>query len=372
MFFIRTQGKAWGAAHARKAQWGPGMSVVDFMRLSRFAAPVLAAAVAWPLPAAAETPVHLKLDRKIDGPAAPFFVAIDKGYFKAEGLDVTIEAPAADPQEAAKQLATAHYDLATADLSLVIELRDLGVTAAKAVFVVFDKPPAAVIARRSRGLATPSDLAGKTLAAPANEPASARWPIFAKRNGIDPDKVMVEIVGQPVRDPMLASGEVDAITGRGFISYIDLIEHGVPKGDLVVWQMADYGVELYGATIVASETFMSEKPDAIRGFLRAYVKALKDTVRDPASAIESVLRRSDGAKKDIELERLRMAIADNIVTPAVRTGGFGAIDPARFAVALDQLALIYKFKSREKAGASFDPSFLPPANERSVSNTASR
>jgi NitT/TauT family transport system substrate-binding protein len=348
------------------------MAIIDLTRLSRLAAPLIVAALVWPLPAAAETTVHLKLDRKIDGPAAPFFVAIDKGYFKAEGLDVNIDAPAPDPQDAAKELATAHYDLAVADLNLVIELGDLGVTAAKAVFVVFDKPPAAIIARRSRGLATPADLAGKTLAAPANEPASGRWPIFAKQNGIDPDKVMVEIVGQPVRDPMLASGEVDAITGRGFISYIDLKEHGVPKDDLIVWQMADYGVELYGATIVASETFMSEKPEAVRGFLRAYVKALKETLRDPASAIESVLRRSDGAKKDIELERLRMAIADNIVTPAVRTGGFGAIDPARFAIAVDQLALIYNFKSKDKAGGSFDSSFLPPANERSVSNTASR
>jgi NitT/TauT family transport system substrate-binding protein len=136
--------------------------------------------------------------------------------------------------------------------------------------------------------------------------------------------------------------------------------------------MADYGVELYGDAIMASESFAAEKPEAVRGFLRAYVKALKETVRDPAAAIEAVLRRSDGAKRELELERLRMAIADNIVTPAVRTGGFGAIDPARFAIALDQLATTYRFRSKDKAVASFDSWFLPPAGERSVSNTASR
>ena len=266
------------------------MVIVDFRRLTRIAAPLVAAAFAWPLPAAAETAVHLKLDRKIDGPAAPFFVAIDKGYFKAEGLDVTIDAPAGEPQDTAKLLATTNYDLAVADLNLLIKLRDQSATGAKAVFVVFDKPPAAVIARRSRGLSVPGDLAGKILAAPANEPASARWPIFAKLNGIDTEKVRIENVGLPVRDPMLAAGEVDAITGCAFISYIDLKERGVPKDDLAVWQMADYGVELYGATIIASENFITEKPDAVRGFLRAYVKALKETVRDPASAIEAVLR----------------------------------------------------------------------------------
>jgi len=348
------------------------MTIVNLMRLTRFAAPVLAAAFAWPLPAAAETAVHLKLDRKIDGPAAPFFVAIDRGYFKAEGLDVTIDAAAADPQDAIKLLTTGHYDLAVSDMNLLIELRDQAATGIKAMFVVFDKPPAAIIARRSRGIAAPGDLAGKTLGAPAGEPASARWPIFAKTTGIDMAKVRTENIGRTVRDPMLASGEVDAVTGSAFTTYVDLKERGVPQDDLVVWLMADYGVELYGDAIMASENFVAEKPDALRGFLRAYVKGLQDTVRDPAGAIESVLRRGDGAKKDVELARLRMAIADNIVTPAVHTGGFGAVDPARFAAALDQLALIYSFKAKDKAIDSFDPSFLPPAAERSISNTASR
>jgi len=348
------------------------MAIVDLMRQTRLAAPVLAAAFAWPLPVAAETAVHLKLDRKIDGPAAPFFVAIDRGYFKAEGLDVTIDATAADPQDALKLLATARYDLAVSDINRLIELRDQAGTGIKAVFVVFDKPPAAIIARRSRGIAAPGDLAGKTLGAPPGEAGSARWPIFAQTTGIDMAKVRVESIGLPVRDPMLASGEVDSVTGSAFTTYVDLKERGVPQDDLVVWQMADYGVELYGDAIMASENFMAEKPDAVRGFLRAYVKALQETVRDPAGAIDSVLRRSDGAKKDAELERLRMAIADNIVTPAVRTGGFGAIDPARFAAALDQLALTYRFQAKNKAIEGFDPSFLPPAAERSISNSASR
>lgn len=348
------------------------MSIVDLVRPTRIAVPLLAAVVGWPLPALAETAVHLKLDRKIDGPAAPFFVAIDRGYFKAEGLDVTIDAAAADPQDAIKLLATGRYDLAVSDLNLLIELRDQAATGVKAVFVVFDKPPAAIIARRSRGIAAPGDLLGKTLGVPSGEPASARWPVFAKTTGIDIAKIRVETIGRSVRDPMLASGEVDAVTGSSFTSYIDLKDRGVPRDDLVVWLMADYGVELYGDAIMASENFVAEKPDALRGFLRAYVKALQDTVRDPVGAIESVLRRCDGAKKDVELERLRMATADNIVTPAVRTGGFGAIDPARFAAALDQLALTYRFKAKDKAIETFDPSYLPPAAERSISNTASR
>src|SRR6202167_3064480 len=309
MFFIRTRGTPGAPLTYVKRNREPVMTIVDLMRLTRFAAPLLAT-FCGPLPVAAETVVHLKLDRKIDGPAAPFFLAIDNGYFKAEGLDVTIDAATAtDPQDAIKLLASGRYDLAVSDINQLITLRDQTASGAKAVFIVFDKPCAAIIARRSRGIAAPGDLAGKILGAPASEPASARWPIFAKLNQIDTSEITVENIGQPVRDPMLASGEVDAVTGCAFTSYIDLKARGVPKDDLVVWQMADYGVELYGDAIMASESFAAEKPDVVRGFLRAYVKALQETVRDPAA----VLRRSDGAKKELELERLRMAIADDIV-----------------------------------------------------------
>jgi NitT/TauT family transport system substrate-binding protein len=165
---------------------------------------------------------------------------------------------------------------------------------------------------------------------------------------------------------------VDAITGDAFTAYIDLKEHNVPEDDLVVLAMADYGVELYGDAIMVASGFAQQKPDAVRAFLRAYVKALKDTVRDPASAIDAVLHHADSANKAVELERLQMAIRDNIVTPGVKVNGYGAIDPERFVAALDQIGLAYRFKAKEKATAAFDPSFLPAAAERSASDTASR
>jgi len=358
------------------------MAIVDLTRLIRSAAlawltaflcPALPATLAWPLSASAETTIHFTLDRRIDGPAAPFFVAIDKGYFKAEGLDVTIDAPANGPLESLNRLASGGYDMGVADINQLIRLRDGSpATPIKAVFVVFDKPPYAIIARRSRGIAAPGDLQGKKLGAPSADVAFAAWPIFAQANGIDAAKVIIESIGLPVREPMLAAGEVDAITGSSFTAYVDLKDRGVPPDDLLLLPMADYGVELYGDAIVVGGKFATEKPDAVRAFLHAYLKALKDTVRDPAHAIDAVLSRDNTAKKDIELERLRMAIRDNIVTPAVKAGGYGGIDSERFAAALDQLALAYRFKAKDKAVDAFDPSFLPAAAERKVRETASR
>jgi NitT/TauT family transport system substrate-binding protein len=98
--------------------------------------------------------------------------------------------------------------------------------------------------------------------------------------------------------------------------------------------------------------------------LRAYVRALKDSVRDPVGAIDTLLRHSEGLSKGIELERLRMAIRDNIVTPAVQANGFGGVEAERFTAAIEQIALAYRFKAKDKAAAAFDASFLPPAAER--------
>ncbi len=188
--------------------------------------------------------------------------------------------------------------------------------------MVYNRPPFAIITRKSRGVAKPKDLEGKKLGAPAADTAFAQWKIFAKANDIDAAKVDVENVGAPVREPMLAAGEVDAITGLSFSSYVNLKDRGVPVDDIVVLLMSDYGVDLYGNAIIVNQKFAAEHPEAVNGFLRAFTKGLKDTIRDPAAAIESVIKRNDLAKKDVELERLRMALKDNILTPEVEANGY--------------------------------------------------
>jgi NitT/TauT family transport system substrate-binding protein len=139
----------------------------------------------------------------------------------------------------------------------------------------------------------------------------------------------------------------------------------VPVDDIVVMLMADYGVNLYGNTIIVNPKFAADKPDAVKGFLRAFVKGLRDTVKDPSTAVDSVIKRNDVAKKPVELERLNMALKDNIVTAEVKANGYGAVDKDRLAKAIDQIAITYEFKNGKPSAAdAFDSSFLPSAAER--------
>jgi len=314
----------------------------------------------------AQTGLKLSLDERLEGPAALFLLPQDRGYYRNEGLDVTVEegAGALDP---ITRVAAGGFELGFADINALIRYRDQNPAAPiKAVYMLFNKAPFAIVGRKSRGISDPKSLEDKKL---GGSPAGAtyeQWPIFAKLNDIDAAKVAVEKISVPVRAPMLAAGQLDAVLGYSYRVYVDLKDRGVPVEDVVLLPMANYGLKLYGGAIIVNSKFAAEKPDAVEAFLRAFQKGLKETIKNPSAAVDSLLKRDDAGKKEVELERLRMAIKDNIVTPEVRANGLGAIDGARLTEAINQIALTYAFRAKPKASDVFDPAFLPAAADRKL------
>src|SRR2546426_2649382 len=270
-----------------------------------------------------QTPVRFALDWRFEGPAAPYLVAIDKGYYKTEGLDVTID-PGSGSVEGINRVASGAYDVGFCDINLLVKYRDnprnLPV---KMVMMVYDTPAFSIITLKKTGIAKPKDLEGKILGAPAGDGAWAQWPIFVQANKIDASKVKVENVGFPVREPMLAQGKVDAITGFWFSSYMNLKANGVKDEDIVVLHMRDWGLDLYGNGIIANPDFMRFSPKAVAGFVRGTIKGIQETLRDPEAAVDAVIKRNAIAKRDVELERLKLSLAKNFVTPDVRKNGIG-------------------------------------------------
>jgi NitT/TauT family transport system substrate-binding protein len=130
--------------------------------------------------------------------------------------------------------------------------------------------------------------------------------------------------------------------------------------------MADYGVNLYGNTIIVSPAFAEANPEAVKGFLRAFNKADKEAIADPAAAVELVVAANAVVDKATELERLEMALSQNVVTDEVKANGLGAVDTARHAKAIEHIGLTYSFTAAPTAEAAFDASFLPDAAERAL------
>lgn len=315
--------------------------------------------------ASAQTPVRFTLDWRFEGPAALFLMAQEKGYFKDEGLDVTIDAGASS-REAIPRVAAGEYEAGFGDVNTLIRYRDEnpGVDV-KAVMMVYDKPPFAIVGRKSRGIGNDvKTLEGRKLGAPALDASFAQWPLFRAVNKIDDSKIRLENIGFPVREPMLAAGEIDGAFGFAHTAAISLKARGVPADDIVTLSMSDHGLELYGSAVLVSPKFLAEKPEAARGLLRAIVKGIKDAAADPELGAKLVVQRNDLARADVEAERLRVVLAQNVLTPWVEANGLGGVDPVRWARALDQLTITAPFRDREKAGAAFSDSYLPPLAER--------
>lgn len=314
--------------------------------------------------ASAQTPIRFTLDARFEGPAAPFLIGIDRGYYKAEGLAVTVDA-AKDPIEAINRVASGGYDMGVTDINYLIKYRDQNPTAAiKAVFMVQNKPAYAVVGRKSRGITEPKSLEGKKLGAPAADASFAQWKIFAQVNGIDVTKVAIENVGFPVREPLLQNAQVDAVTGFSYIVLPKLKAMSVPADDIVELLMADHGVKLYGDVIIVNAKVATENPEAVKKFLNGFLRGLKESAKNPVLAVESVLRRNDTLTKEVELERLRLTMRENIMTPEVKTSGLGSVDFARLDQAIEQLALVHEFKAKPKATDVFDAAYLPLAGAR--------
>ncbi len=312
----------------------------------------------------AQTAVKFALDWKFEGPSAPYFVALDKGYYKAEGLDVTIDSGNGSV-EAINRVAAGTYQFAFGDVNSLIKFRDKRENApVKAVAMIYNAPPFAIVSLKKYGVLKPKDLEGKILGAPAPDGAYAQWPIFVKEQKIDVSKVKIENIGFPVREPMLAEGKVQAITGFSFSSYMNLRGRGVPQDEIVVMLMRDFGLKLYGNAIMVNPKFAQENPKAVAGFVRATLLGLADTIADPREAAKSVIKRNAIADEAQEFIRLKMAIDQNIVNSEVRSAGLGAVDMARLSASIEQIGLAFPYTNKPLASDIFDPQYLPAKSAR--------
>jgi NitT/TauT family transport system substrate-binding protein len=310
-----------------------------------------------------QTNVRFSHEWRFEGHVAPFLVPLDKGYWTAEGLNVTVD-PGTGSTDVINRVATKAYDIGLADINSLARYRDNPVNAQlKAVMMAYDVAPFSILTLKKSNIRKPKDLEGKTLGAPAPDATWVNFPILAKVAGIDTSKIKVENVGFPVREALLAQGKVDAVTA--FISnYVGVMVQGVPESDVEALMYSSFGVDLYGSAVIVNPDFMKANPKAVAGFVRGLIKGFQDSARDPEGAIESVMKRNPVAKRDLEVVRLKKVNEAVYVTKDVRANGFGAVDMKRLERSIDQLAIAVNFSNKPKAADLFTPEFLPPREER--------
>jgi len=316
--------------------------------------------------AQAETKVRFTLDWLPGSYHAPFFIALYKGYYKAEGLDVTIDRGKGSGR-VVQQLATGVYDIGYPDINVLMEFNDKNTSNAfPEVMMGYEQNPSGLFFIKSSGIKTIKDLEGRTLGPVANDSTFKTLPVFAKLNHLDLNKVKVEYLDPALREAMLIKGHVEAITGQYFRSVIDLHGRGVKYEDIGSFLYKDYGLDLYGNGVAVSPTFLNEHPDAVRAFVHATIKGVKDMIGDPKMAVDMVAKAQPLMNKDIELERLKLALSCCIATPNVLKNGYGGVDPARLDRTITLISEGYGLPRKPTAAEMFNSSFLPVQKDRMV------
>ena len=200
--------------------------------------------------------------------------------------------------------------------------------------------------------------------APVFDAGRRAFPIFSKANNIT--GVQWTAMDPPLRETMLVRGDIDAITGFTFTSLLNLEARGVKAEDVVVLPYPDYGVKLYGNAIIASPKMLKENPAAVKAFLVAFAKGMKDVMANPAAAIADVKARDGIVNVELETRRLKLAIDTVINSPNARAEGFGQINGPRLSLMASQVSDAFNTKSRVNPDVVWNGSFLPTKAELNV------
>jgi NitT/TauT family transport system substrate-binding protein len=170
----------------------------------------------------------------------------------------------------------------------------------------------------------------------------------------------------PLRETMLVRGDVDAITGFTFTSLLNLEARGAKIEDVVVLPYPEFGVKLYGNAIIASPKLLKDNPAAVKAFLAAFARGMKDVIANPAAAIADVKARDGIINVALETRRLQLAIDTVINSPNARAEGFGQVNAPRLALMASQVSDAFNTKSRVNPDAVWSSAFLPSKAELNV------
>ena len=312
------------------------------------------------------TAVKFQLDWRFEGPAALFLTPAAKGYFRDARLDVTIDAGNGSGG-AVTRVASGAYDIGFADLAALMEFHANNPDAPNkpvAVMMVYNNTPASVMALKKSGIKSPADLAGKKLGAPVFDAGRRAFPIFQKANGVG--AVNWISMDPPLRETMLVRGDVDAITGFTFTSLLNLEARGVKADDVVILPYPSYGVKLYGNVVIVNPKFLKENPAAVKAFLVAFTKGVKDVLARPEAAVLDVKARDGIINTELETRRLKLALDTVVNSPDARAEGFGQIVPGRLSLMASQVSDAFGTKTRVNPDAVWNGSFLPTRAELNI------
>ncbi|MBL8287254.1 MAG: ABC transporter substrate-binding protein [Rubrivivax sp.] len=305
-----------------------------------------AALAAGPLLAQAPDKVQLQLNWFHLADHSPIYLALKKGYYKEEGIDLTV-LRGSGSADSAKKIDLGQADVGISDAPTVLTAISKGANL-RMVAVVYDKAGNNVFFRKSANIRSPKDLVGKKIAVPPADSHRVLWPAFAAMHGIAPDAVTLVNVKPEGKQAIVAANEVDASFDL-YTSYA-IWEKVLGKGDVGHLLWADFGLPIYGHTYFVNNELIKKNPKLIERFLRATHKGWRDAKANPAASIDAMVEAVPGLDRNTLLATMPQ-ILDLCVTERSARHGLGWIEPELMQKTMD---ITFASNKPEKAFAVAD------------------
>ena len=288
------------------------------------------AALALSLPAAAQDKMQLQLNWFHLADHSPIYLALKKGYYKEENIELTV-LRGSGSADAAKKIDLGQADVGISDAPTVLTAISKGANL-KMVAVVYDKAGNNVFFRKSANIKTPKDLVGKKIAVPPADSHRVLWPAFAAMNGIDPASVTLVNIKPEGKQAIVAANEADGSFDL-YTSYA-IWEKVLGKGDVGHLLWADFGLPIYGHTYFVNNNLIQKNPKLIERFLRATHKGWRDAKADPKGSIDAMVEMVPGLDGPTLLATMPQ-ILDLCVTERSAKNGLGWIEPELMQKTMD-------------------------------------
>jgi NitT/TauT family transport system substrate-binding protein len=316
---------------------------------------------------AQDTNIRFTLGWKTQGSDAAFFVARDKGYYKAEGLNVVIDQGEGSGATVTRVMGGA-YDAGFGDVNAIIQNAAAKPGEAPVmVYMMWNRPPFAISSKKATGIAKPADLEGKTLGGAQGTPTTRLLEVFARRNKIDMSKIKLSNMAPNLQEPMLIKGDIDGALVFNITSYFNLLlNRQDPDRDYNWLTFGDYGLDLYSNGLMVSQKLVKENPKAVAGLVRATNRAMLEIAKDQNLGMKSVMAFDNLVDEKIEKRRMQFSFTNLIVSPEMQEIGIGDIKDDRMARAIDIVVEGYGLTRTPKPEEIFSRQFLPPRAERAL------
>jgi len=310
-----------------------------------------------PVPAGPAQAVTFVTDFGFNGRHAPYYTALDKGFFKEMGLDVKI-VRGGGSLDAIRQVAAGNAQVAFADLAALVTMRANDNVSVKEISIIYTRPPQALYCLPESGIKTPKDLEGKRLSDSAASAVPRIFPVYAKAMGIDHTKVRWIFADSAAIPAMLVRKEIDC--AAQFVVGEALLKKAAGGKDLVRFAYGDApGLDYYGNGIVASDDTIKSRPDLLKRVLWAVNQGLAYAFDNPDEAAEIMNKNHPQVPVDVAKAET-LAVKALVLSPETVKNGIGYVDPARVQKTIDIMTTALELKRKVTVDEVYAAGFLAP------------